>query len=105
VRKWYSDAGLKNTIDFENPDGSRYVEPGILELNERMRTDRFKVFSNCSAFLREKRIYHRKDGKLVKENDDVMDAVRYGVQMITRRGVQLGGARRVSRPKVKRAMA
>lgn len=105
VRKWYSDAGLKNTVDFDNPDGSGYVEPGIMELNERMRTDRFKVFSNCTAFLREKRIYHRKEGKLVKENDDVMDAVRYGVQTITRRGVPLGGPRRVGKPKVKRAMA
>ncbi len=105
VRKFYNDAGLKHTIDFENPDGSRYVEPGIMDLFERMRTDRFKVFRGCEHVLREMRMYHRKEGKLVKENDDALDAVRYGSMMIKTRGVKLGRSRTGHKPKVKRSLA
>ncbi len=104
VRKFYSDAGLKHTIDFENPDGSRFVEPGIMDLFERMRTDRFKVFRGCEHVLREMRMYHRKDGKLVKVDDDALDAVRYGSQMIKTKGVKLGRSKVGHKPKVKRAM-
>lgn len=104
VRKWYAEAGLKSTIDFQNPDGSRYVEPGIMEINERLRTDRLKIFSNCQHVLREMRMYHRKEGKLVKQDDDVLDALRYGVQMVKTHGVALSH-RRGHKPKVKRAMA
>ncbi len=100
VRQFYRQAGIRRTVDFENPDGSKYVEPGIMNLQERMRDGRFKVFRNQNEpFLREKRMYHRKVNsagtvKIVKENDHVMDLVRYGTQMIGRRGVQLGGRAR-----------
>jgi hypothetical protein len=59
-----------------------------------MRTDRFKVVNDCSGFFRELRLYHRDNGKIVKLNDDIMDAVRYGAIMITRYGVLMGGRRR-----------
>ena len=101
VRQYYSDAGLKNTVDFKNSDGSLSTEPGIAEIYDRMRSDRFKVFNECSGFFRELRLYHRDDGKIVKLNDDIMDAVRYGAMMITRYGVTIGGHRtRTKRPKV-----
>jgi hypothetical protein len=39
---------------------------------------RLKVFSTCRNFLSEFRIYRRDDnGKIVKENDHLMDAARY----------------------------
>jgi phage terminase large subunit-like protein len=91
VRSYYEEAGVKNTVDFKNSDGSISVEPGIFMINERMRDGRFKVFSNCHEFFRESRLYHRDDGKLVKKNDDVMDATRYGAVMITRYGVPAKG--------------
>jgi hypothetical protein len=94
VRSYYADAGLKHTLDFRNPDDSRYVEPGIVELNDRMRTDRLKVVEGCVDFFREKNLYHRDDGKIVKLNDDVMDAVRYGAMMIRKYGVPFGGHRK-----------
>jgi hypothetical protein len=103
VRKWYAEAGLKNTLDFRNPDGSTYVEPGILELYERMTTDRFKIFRGCNHALRELRMYHRKDGKLVKQDDDVLDAVRYGTQMIRSHGA-LQSRKPGHKPRVKRAI-
>ena len=103
VRKFYNEAGLTRTLDFKNADGSISVEPGIMQLMERMRDGRFKVFHSCIEFFREFRLYHRKEGKLVKENDDVLDATRYGAIMIGRYGVPIDkGYRR--KPKYKRAM-
>jgi hypothetical protein len=91
VRMFYEEAGVRNTVDFKNPDGSITVEPGIFDITERMRDGRFKVMNNCHEFFKESRLYHRDDGKLVKKNDDVMDAVRYAAVMITRYGVPAMG--------------
>jgi len=105
LRKYYAEAGLKNTLDFKNEDGTRFVEPGIVELDDRMRSDRLKVFDTCEDFFREKALYHRKDGQIDKTNDDVMDAVRYGAAMIRKHGVPLGGnRRRGGKPKVKSSL-
>ena len=49
-------------------------------------------------------MYHRKEGKLVKENDDVMDAVRYGSVMIERYGTPMSRDYR-KKPSVKKSMA
>jgi hypothetical protein len=66
-----------------------------------MRSDRFAVFNDCSGFFRELRLYHRVDGQIVKMNDDIMDAVRYGAMMIPTYGVTMGGRRtRTTKPKV-----
>ncbi len=37
---------------------------------------------NLSEWFDEFRMYHRKDGKLVKLNDDLMSATRYAVQSL-----------------------
>jgi phage terminase large subunit-like protein len=103
IRRFYNEAGLTRTLDFKNVDGSITVEPGIHQIMERMRDGRFKVFHTCTEFFREFRLYHRNDGKLVKENDDVMDALRYGAMMIGRYGVPMDSNYR-RKPKVKRAM-
>lgn len=62
-------------------DGSNSVEAGLMEMLDRMLTGRFKVFSTCGEFLEERRMYHRKDGKVVKERDDTISAARYAVMM------------------------
>ncbi len=62
-------------------DGSNGVEAGIMEMLDRMQTGRFKVFANCVEFLEERRLYHRKDGKIVKERDDTISAARYALMM------------------------
>jgi hypothetical protein len=93
VRQYYADAGLTNTLDFKNHDGTIHVEPGILEIDDRMRTDRFMVVESCEQFFREKGTYHREKGMIVKKNDDIMDATRYGAMMIQRYGVPMGGQR------------
>jgi len=79
----YAEAGvsmLPERATFES--GGNNVEPGLADILDRMRTGRFKVFSNCEKWFEEFRLYHRKDGKIVKLNDDAMDATRYGLMML-----------------------
>ena len=47
-----------------------------------MMTGRFKVCDHCSEWFEEFRQYHRKDGRIVKAHDDLLDATRYGVMML-----------------------
>ncbi|KQX20983.1 DNA packaging protein [Ensifer sp. Root423] len=78
----YRGQGLKMLPDratFE--DGTNGVEAGISDMLQRMQTGRFKVFSTCSEFFEEFRLYHRRDGKIVKERDDVISASRYALMM------------------------
>jgi phage terminase large subunit-like protein len=63
-------------------EGGNGLEAGVSEMLERMQTGRWKVFSTCTAWLAEFRMYHRKDGLIVKLNDDVLSASRYGMMML-----------------------
>lgn len=63
-------------------DGSNSVEAGLMDMLDRMQTGRFKVFSTCVEWLEERRMYHRKDGKVVKERDDTISASRYALMML-----------------------
>ena len=58
------------------------VERGILDIDGRMREEKFFVFNNLSMWKEEMRNYHRKDGKIVKDLDDLMDATRYAIMML-----------------------
>lgn len=62
-------------------DGTNGVEAGLMEMLERMQTGRLKVFRHLADWFEEFRLYHRKDGKVVKEADDLMAATRYAVMM------------------------
>ena len=68
---------LPERVTFE--DGTNGVEAGVSDMLQRMQTGRWKVFSTCKAWLEEFRLYHREDGKIVKERDDLISASRYGV--------------------------
>jgi phage terminase large subunit-like protein len=57
---------------FETGGFSR--EAAILEITERALTGRFKVASHLSDWFSEFRLYHRKDGQIVKLEDDLMAA-------------------------------
>lgn len=63
----------------EDKGGGQPREPVIMEIYERMRTGRFKVFSNLGDWFSEFRNYHRKDGKVVDRMDDLMSATNYAV--------------------------
>lgn len=62
-------------------DGTNGVEAGIADLIDRMQTGRFKVFSHLAEWFEEFSFYHRKDGVIVKEADDLMSATRYATMM------------------------
>lgn len=79
------------------PDGGYSTEAGILEMQQRMEDGRFKVADHLADWFSEYRDYHRKDGLIVKEYDDLMSATRIGVMAIRKaRAVPLGanGGRR-----------
>ncbi len=63
------------------PDGGVSTEAGILEMQERMSTGRLKVAAHLSDWWQEFRLYHRKDGQIVKVNDDLMSATRIAIMM------------------------
>lgn len=83
LRHDYEEHGLHmlaNPAQF--PDGGNGVEAGLMMILERMQTGRFKVFSHLSDWFDEFRLYHRKDGRIVKLRDDLLDATRYGVMCL-----------------------
>lgn len=63
------------------PDGGVSTEAGILEMDERMKSGRFKVAAHLSEWFEEYRFYHRKDGQIVKLKDDLLSATRICVMM------------------------
>jgi len=62
-------------------DGGNGLEAGIFDMLDRMQTGRWKVFSSCGGWLSEFRLYHRKDGLIVKLKDDVISSSRYALMM------------------------
>ncbi len=67
-------------------DGGNGVWAGIMELNNLMKTGRFKIVSTLFEVFEELRQYHTKttaSGKIeiVKIKDDFMDAIRYAYMM------------------------
>ena len=58
------------------------MDAGLISMLTRMETGRFKVFSTCRDWFEEKRMYHRKDGKVVRVKEDIMSATRYATQML-----------------------
>lgn len=80
LAKQYKDQGLnmlKDKVTFE--DGSNGVEAGLSEMLTRMQTMRLRVFSHLEDWFEEFRLYHRKDGMVVKVTDDLMSATRYAM--------------------------
>lgn len=58
-------------------DDGNSVEAGITDLLTRMQTGKLRVASHLVEFRREFNDYYRKDGKIVKTEDHIMDALRY----------------------------
>jgi phage terminase large subunit-like protein len=55
------------------------TEAGIQEMLTRMQSGRLRVFSHLNEWFEESRMYHRKNGLIVKERDDLMSATRMGI--------------------------
>jgi len=87
----YREEGVNMTREhFSNPPqngqrdgtGGNSVEAGVQEIYTRFKTQRLKIFKNQGKLLEELRMYHRKDGKIVPANDDVISAMRYAVMSL-----------------------
>lgn len=85
----YRGAGLNMTseparlpetmIETETNVSRVSVEAGVMEMLTRMETGRLKIAEELDELWEEYRMYHRKDGKIVKVNDDIISALRYSV--------------------------
>lgn len=58
------------------------LEAGVIEMLDRMQTGRWKVAEHLADWWEEFRMYHRKDGLIVKLGDDLMSASRVGMMML-----------------------
>ena len=82
LKDLYSAEGCKMLpVHAQFEDGNRSVEAGLQQMLTRMIEGRFKVFSHLDAWWQEFDLYHRKDGVIVKEFDDLLDATRYAYMM------------------------
>jgi hypothetical protein len=72
--------------------GGNGVEAGLMDMLDRMQTGRFRVAAHLHDWWEEFRLYHREDGKVVKEGDDLMSATRYAVMMLRHAKVNQGAA-------------
>lgn len=61
------------------PEGGNSTEAGVLEMDQRMQTGRFKVASHLTEWFEEYRLYHRDKGVIVKFKDDLLSATRIGI--------------------------
>ena len=88
----YEDAGFTMTRDFAQwESGGNAVEAGIYELNDLMSKGKLKIFRGLRCILDEVLQYHRDErGKIVKTNDDCLDALRYAY-MMRRFAIRSGG--------------
>lgn len=67
---------LSHGLDLTNANKS--VEAGLYKVWQMLSTNRLKVFGSLVNWLAEFRIYRRdENGKIVKENDHLMDCMRY----------------------------
>lgn len=82
LARQYGAFGLMMLPDHAtHADGSVSTEAGILEMYQRMVTGRLKVANHLTEWFEEFRMYHRKDGQIVKVKDDIMSATRILVMM------------------------
>lgn len=96
VKNLYKGEGLtmlSEHAQFSNKSVS--VEAGIMQMEAAMRAGQFKVARHLQEWFAEFGLYHRRDGKIVKEHDDLMDATRYAWMMRRfAQAVPLGGEKR-----------
>lgn len=83
LAKIYKAHGLR-MLDHHatHPDGkSNSTEIGILGMQEDFGVSKIKVFRHLTQWFDEYRLYHRKDGDIVKLQDDLMSASRIAWMM------------------------
>lgn len=96
--KFYKDEGLTCASSHATAKtGGFKTEPAVAELIARFETGRLKIAACCTDLLDEIQNYHRKDGLLIKEGDDLLSALRIGVMDIRASRPTVLGPRPVAR--------
>jgi len=99
----YRSQGLKMMSEKATfPDGTNSVEAGIMEMLDAMQTGRFKVAKHLHEWFDEFRLYHRENGKVKKEYDDLLSATRYA-WMMRRFAVPEGGMKYQTQERIRGA--
>ena len=79
----YRDVGvntLRERAAFR--DGSKGVEAGITDMLDRMLSGRLKVDESLTDWWEEFRLYIRRDGLIVNQNNNLMDATRTAIMAV-----------------------
>lgn len=82
VNMLHEMAQYPDTTDDDTKTSVVSVEAGIADMLDRMLTGRLKVAAHLTDWFDEFRLYHRKDGKIIKEYDDLISATRYLIMML-----------------------
>ena len=70
--KIYRELGLDLDVAMDSE------QSGVCEVLQRMRSGRLKVFRTLENFFQQYRLYRRdEDGQVVKQNDQLMNCLRY----------------------------
>ena len=67
-------------------------------MQKRDKDGKLKYASHLSELFEERNFYHRKDGLIVKEKDDILSAIRVGIMAIRYAKPVILGGRRPERP-------
>lgn len=83
IWKQYKDHGARMMRESarieDDKGGAQGAEATATLMYERMILGTFKVFRHLEPFFEQFRFYHRKDGKIVPTNDDILKATMCGV--------------------------
>ena len=101
---WRATSAPDYTLGQTEGDGGNSLEKSILAMLDDMYLGRLKVFSTCTQWFKEKRMYHRDNkSKIVRRWEDCISASRYGHMMLrhartqsvlpVRKGATMLGAR------------
>lgn len=83
VAKTYKRLGIDMLPEHATfPDGGYSFEAGVTEMEERFASRRLQIARHLSEAFDEYTGYHRKDGLVVKIDDDILSAIRIGVMAI-----------------------
>jgi hypothetical protein len=99
--KLFENEGLNMLAEHATFEAGGYsTEAGVQLMANRFHNGTLRVFNHLEPFFEEYRIYHRKDGLIVKENDDLLSALRIGLMMIryAKTDVGPGGKRKRREP-------
>lgn len=80
---FYKKEGLRMLPEHATwPEGGYSTEAGIVAMQKREKDGKLKYAFHLSELQEERSNYHRKDGLIVKEYDDILSAVRVGIMAL-----------------------